>query len=87
MDAREAVARAICLQTIRENGDPDAVDPFGWSEYLPQADAAIAAHLKALAAEGYVVVPMKFVVHVEDFCSDAWLSREASAIIQAVDNG
>jgi hypothetical protein len=89
MDTREAVARAICL----ESGEPDEVDPFGWSEYLPDADAAIAAHLKALADAGLIVVPREPTEAMGRAAYDLLggiindHKRAYRAMIQAVDNG
>lgn len=58
MDTRQAVGRAICCQgqsciVKGLNGDHEC----GSSGFLVEADAAIAAHLKALADAGYAVVP------------------------------
>lgn len=56
MDTREAVARALAYQDSAIDDRKRYADEV-WEEYLDAADAAITAHLKALADAGYVVVP------------------------------
>lgn len=55
MDTREAVARALHAMDAPSLGPLEAC--VNWPAYIPQADAAIAAHLKALADAGFVVAP------------------------------
>ena len=57
MSTREAVARAICKANATEWNpllpDEELIDgSLLWTDFAEQADAAIAAHLEALKAEG-----------------------------------
>jgi hypothetical protein len=61
MDTREAVARAMCRRAIWNPVLTDVVNEHRvdgrWIRWLDDADIAIAAHLKALAAEGWTLLP------------------------------
>jgi hypothetical protein len=53
----EAVARGLCRRGYTGTSDLEgAVDLF-WREYVDEARAAISAHITALTASGYVIVP------------------------------
>jgi len=74
MTMRERIARAICLTYIRANGVGDEVDPFGWTEYLAEADAVLAE----IEAAGMVLVPKEPTEAMKDAAYDR-MGAEAGA--------
>ncbi|MGV0805786.1 hypothetical protein [Mycolicibacterium setense] len=73
MIAREKVAEAIRLRAT--------FGPYlDWFKETPEslADAAIAAHLEALKADGYTVIRLPEVAHKGPRCTDAKFFRQVA---------
>ena len=60
-DRLSIVAQAICNSNLRPiaGGHCDGPECSCWPSYVEDAEAAIAAHEKALKAEGLVIVPVE----------------------------
>lgn len=66
MTAREKIAEAICRVDPAAEGPFADYDEDDRNEWLAMADAAIAAHLDALKADGYVIAPAQLIEDLTD---------------------